>query len=159
MKLRLFIIPGILAAVLLGQGFGRRGVNSTPNQPASQLTPAQLATREIQSVVTVLKLDSTQSSALAGDSGLVTALTTNLMTLQSNEEMIKTDYAALSTELIGSPAAQPAEFAEIQPLLTSSFQLRVANAGAIVSALQSLSAPLSAEQTANLPKMIEMLIR
>jgi hypothetical protein len=52
----------------------------------------------------------------------------------------------------------PAELPAIQTLLASNFQTRVASAGQIVSALQSLSEPLSSEESANLTKLIEMLV-
>lgn len=162
MKLRLFVIPGIFAVVLFGQGFGgqsvRRGVSTTPNQPAAPQTPAQIAARQIQFVVTFLKLDSTQSSALAGDTGLAGALTNDQTTLESNDEMLRSDYAAMSSQLIGAPAVPPAELAAIQTLLASNFQTRVTIAGEIVSALQSLSEPLSADQTANLPGLVGTIV-
>lgn len=129
-----------------------------PNQPATPQTPAQLAARQLRSVAVTPKLDAAQNAALTGNTDLVGALTTEETTLQSNDEMLKTDYEAFASQLIGSPGVPPAELTGIQTLLTNNFQTRATAAGEIVAALQSLSEPLSAEQTQNLPKLVETLV-
>jgi hypothetical protein len=160
MKLRLLIIPALMASALFaqGQGFGgRRGTNRNANTQ-SQVTPAQLAARQLQMVASFLHLDSDQTSALMQNTALLGLLTTEETTLEANSATLKIEYSTLATQLIGAPSATPAELSAIEGLITTDLQLRVTAAGEIVSALQNLSPALSTQQSANLPRLIGVLV-
>ena len=165
MKLRLLIIPALMATALFAQGQGgfggRRGTNGNANRssvPQSQLTPAQLAARQMEMVATFLHLDSDQTSALMENTALLGLLTTEATTLETNAATLKIQYSTLATQLIGAPSATPAELSAIQGLITTDLQLRVTAAGEIVSALQNLSPALSTQQSASLPRLIGALV-
>jgi len=160
----MLIIPALMTATLFAQGpggFGRRGGNANSNTPPTPPTPAELASRQLQMVATFLRLDSAQTAALTGNSGLVSALEAEENTLQANAATLKTDYGTFATQLIATPtAAQPtAELSTIGGYVAVDLAARATAAGAIVAALQSLSPALSTQQTASLPSLIEMLVR
>jgi hypothetical protein len=160
MKLRLLIIPALMASALFaqGQGFGgHRGTNRNANTQ-SQQSPAQLAARQMQMVAAFLNLDSEQTSAWMGNTALLGLLTTEETALEADSAKLKTGYSTLATQLIGAPSAEPAELSSIEGLITTDLRLRVAAAGEIVSALQNLSPALSSQQSANLPRLIGTLI-
>jgi hypothetical protein len=160
MKIRLLIIAALMVTALFaqGQGFGgRRGTNRNANTQ-SQQTPAQLAARQLQMVATFLHLDSDQASALMENTALLGLLTTEETTLEANAATLKIEYSTLATQLISNPSATPPELSAIQGLITTDLQLRVTAAGEIVSALQNLSPALSTQQSANLPRLISVLV-
>jgi hypothetical protein len=157
-----YFIPVVMATSLFAQGpggFGRPGgPNGNSNTSSTPPTPAQLAARQLQLAARFLNLDSAQTSALTGNTALSSELTTEETTLQNNAATLKTDYSTLATQLIGAPAATPAELTAIEPLITANLQTRVTIAGQIVAALQALSPALSSQQTAQLPNLVGVLV-
>src|ERR1700674_3229740 len=101
MKLRLLVIPALMATTLLAQGpppGGRRGYASgTRGTPP---TAAQLAANQLRMAATYLGLDSAQSTALTGNTALVGELTGIQGTLQGNAATLKTDRAAAATAIV-----------------------------------------------------------
>ena len=155
MNLRSLMTIALMATASFAQGpGGRRAASGTPPTPP---TPAQLAARELQAAANFLHLDSAQTSALTGNTGLVSALTADEMTLQSNAATLKTDYGTLSTQLVSAPSVTPAELAAIQTLQNADLATRVQAAGQIIAALQTLSPALTTQQASNLPALAARL--
>jgi hypothetical protein len=140
-----FLISLIITVPLFGQvpgGFGQNnGANTNSTTTSTPPTPAQLVARQLQTVALVLRLDSAQTSALTGNTGLTNTLTTEEETLQANANTLKTDYGTLATQLISQPLSVPGELNVIDGLITTDLQLRVTMASAATMAMTATSTP------------------
>ncbi len=172
MKLRFLMIPALLATALFGQGPGgfrghRQGNGS--NAPGTTPTPPtaeQLATREVNMISSVLKLNSTQSAALlalacATNSTTVAPpciLTAEQNALQANATTLKSDWATAATSIAGGTVPS---FGAIGALNEANLTARATAAVALLAVItgpapSGLAMTLSATQQTML---INMLVR
>jgi hypothetical protein len=171
MKLRLLVIPVLVATALFAQGpgalGGRRGL-ATSATPPPPPTPEQLATREVNTISTALRLTTTQTSALLADLACASSATTVTPTtpcaltaaqnvLQANAATLKTDWATLSTELSSTPPGSTATtVTAINGVELSNLDARVAAAGAVLTEFATLKVTLTSNQETTL---VNILIR
>jgi len=160
MKLRLLIIPALMAAGLFAQppgGFGgHRGPGNGPNAsgtPRTPPTPAQLASFELNMIARDLRLTAAQTSALTGNAALVADLTAEQTTLQGNAAALKTAWATAETTIAGGGTA---DFTSINSLTAANLATRATAAGQVLGVLPGLGITLTAPQQAHL---VGMLVR
>ena len=156
MKLRLLIIPVLMATALFAQGpggfGGRRGQAGGTGTPPAPPTAEQLATREVNMISTVLRLTTAQSSALlaalAGASG---PLTMEQTTLQGNAAALKAAWTTANSTIAG--AGTP-DLTTINGLNAANLAARATAAAAVLKAVSALSVTVTANQQTMLIRML-----
>ena len=150
MKLRLLIIPALMATALFAQGpgpGGRRQAGTAPTPPS----PAQAAGRELNMIAAALRLTPAQSSALTGDTAVVTALTTEQTTLQGNAATLRADWTTANAAIAGGSIP---DFTAIEGLNQANLTARATAAVAVLKALPGLGITLTTNQQAGLIRMM-----
>jgi hypothetical protein len=149
-----FLLVGlsIASSVLAQRGprpdFDGRG----PRKPPS---PAQLAADELTMIGRFLKLDAAGISKLTGDSLLVTDLTNEQTTLQTEGEALRKARKALATDVAtGNSADAITQENAIQTAETAALQARVTAAGQVLAELPKLGDTVSSTQATSLAGML-----
>ncbi len=149
MKLRLLIIPALMATALCAQGpggfGGHRGANASTT-PRTPPTPEQLAGFELNRIASALRLTAAQTSTLTGNATLVADLTAEQTTLQGNAATLKADWTTAETAIAGGTAP------DLTDIKTRSAQNLTARAAAAAQVMKILPGLLgitltSAQQT------------
>lgn len=163
MKLRLLIIPALMATALFAQGpggFRRNGTNNGPSTPPTPPTPEQAATRQANMISSFAKLTSSQSSAFVTAMACATAvscpLTAEQTTLQGNAASLKADYATLAGDVANSPDSVANDAAAVNGVELLNLQARATAAVAVLQELATLKVTLTANQQTAL---VNMLVR
>ncbi len=157
MKLRLLIIPALMATALFAQGpggpgFGARRQAGSTNAPPTPPTPTQAATRQLNMIAGFLRLDATQTTALLA-SPLLGQLTTEETTLQGNATTLKADWTTVDAAIAGGGTP---DLSGIETLNATDLAARVTAAGQVLLELKTLGVTLTANQQTGL---INMLVR
>ncbi len=153
MKLRLLIIPALMATVLFAQGPGGPGGRrqaGTPGSTPTPPTPTQAATRELNMIAGFLRLDAAQTTALLA-SPLLGQLTTEETTLQTNAATLKTDWTTVDAAIAGGGTP---DLSGIEALNSANLAARVTAASQVLVELKALSVTLTANQQTMLINMI-----
>ena len=159
MKLRLLIIPALMATALFAQGpgpggfGGRRASANGTNTPRTPPTAAQLAGRELNMIAAALHLTAAQTSALTANAALVADLTAEQTTLQGNAAAMKTAWTTATTTLAGGGTPDPTGINNVN---AANLAARMTAAGQVLSTLPGLGITLTSAQQANL---VNMLVR
>lgn len=151
MKLRLLIIPALMATALFAQGPGgfRRNGNASSTPPTPP-TPTQAATRQLNTIAGFLRLDATQTTALLA-SPLLGQLTTEETTLQGNATTLKADWATVDAAIAGGGTP---DLTAIEGLNAADLAARVTAAGQVLVELKALGVTLTANQQTALINMV-----
>jgi type IV secretory pathway VirJ component len=159
MKLRLLIIPALMATALFAQGPGgpRRGNasgtgTSTGTTTHTPPTAAQLAANQLTTIARYLKLDSAQTSALTASS-LVAVLTTEETTLQGYAATLKTARTAHVASIVAGAPSTSAE-STIESTNASILATRAAAAVQVLQALPGLGITVTSAQAAGLAQLL-----
>jgi hypothetical protein len=146
MKLRLLIIPALMATAMYAQGpggfSGHRNASTTPRTPP---TPEQLAGFELNRIATVLRLTPAQTSTLSGSATLVGILTNEQTTLQGNAAALKTDWTTAEPIIVagGTPTS---ELNDINTRNGENLAARVTAAAQVLTILPKLGITLTTQQ-------------
>ena len=156
MKLRLLLIPALMATVLFAQGpggpfVGRRDANGPTTAPTPP-TPTQAATRQLNLIAGFLRLDAAQTTALLA-SPLLGQLTAEETTLQANAATLKADWSTVQTTIAGGGTP---DLSAIEGLNAADLTARGTAAGQVFAELKLLGVTLTTNQQAGL---VNMLVR
>jgi hypothetical protein len=155
MKLRLVIIPALMATALFAQGpggfGGRRASGNATNTPRTPPTPAQLAGRELNMIAAALHLTAAQTSTLTTNATLVADLTAEQTALQGNAAALKTAWTTADTTIAGGGTP---DLTSINSLTAANLAARVTAAGQVLSILPGLGITLTPAQQTNLNNML-----
>ena len=159
MKLRLLIIPALMATALFAQGpggpggfGGRQQGTNTPGTPPAPPSPTQAATRQLNMIAGFLRLDAAQTTQLLA-SPLLTQLATEEGTLQANATILKTDWATVEATIAGGGTP---DLNGINTANAGNLAARATAAGQVLTELKALGVTLTSNQQRVL---INMLVR
>jgi hypothetical protein len=159
MRLRLLIIPALMATALFAQGPGgfRRGQANGTNAPTTTPTPptpTQAATRQLNLIAGFLRLDAAQTTTLLASS-LLGQLTTEETTLLGNAATLKSDWATVDAAIAANPMTVP-DLTAIEGLNAADLSARVTAAGQVLVEVKNLGVTLTSNQQTGL---INLLVR
>jgi hypothetical protein len=160
MRLRLLIIPALMATALFAQGpggpggFGPRRDSAGGAGTHTPPTAAQLAASQLTMIARYLRLDSAQTSTLTATTDpLVAALTTEETALQGYAATLKTAHTALVASIVAGAPSTSAE-GTIEMTNASILSTRATAAALVLQTLPSLGIAVSTTQATGLAQML-----
>lgn len=157
MKASFLIVATLTAATAFAQGPGGRGFAHRNNTTGTHTppTPAQLAANQLTVIARYLGLNSSQTSALTGDTALVTEVETEQSALQNNATTLKTAYSTLATDIAsGNTGDESKQQSTIEATNAADLQARVTLAGQVLAALPGLGITATSSQQAGVAQLL-----
>jgi hypothetical protein len=157
MKVRFLVVTALISVTVFAQGPGGRGFGGPRNAAGKGTppTPAQLAANQLTMIARYLKLDSAQTSALTGDTALVSEVETAQGVLQSNATTLKTAYSSLAADIAaGNTGDEAKQESTIETTDAAGLQARATLAAQILAALPGLGITTTSTQQAGVAQML-----